>query len=233
MNFSERFRQMLTLVGAALSARTIARLDGWLNYLEVGRWMREHGFGAVGRYPYRKQLWEAIAAEIGNRVTLYMEFGVAEGAATRCWSGLLKNPDSRLHGFDTFEGLPEDWIPGHGKGHFSTGGVVPQLTDPRVQFYKGLFSDSLPSYVAPPHDVLILNIDADLYSSARYVLARLQDAIIPGTYIYFDEFCVRSHELRAFDEFLSATRMKFRCVGATHSMGSVAFQRIRGEVTEN
>jgi|SRR5580704_10947683 O-methyltransferase len=233
MNFSERFRQVLTLIGARSSAQSIARWDGWLDYLEVGRWMRDHGFGHATRYPYRKQLWDAIATDIGNRATLYMEFGVAKGSATRYWSEILKNPDSRLHGFDTFEGLPENWTSEYGKGSFSTNGAVPQMNDPRVQFFKGRFDETLPHHVAPPHDVLFLNIDADLYSSTRYVLTTLQDAIVPGTYIYFDEFCVRTHELRAFDEFLSANRMKFRCVGATHSMGSVAFQRISGESTEN
>ncbi len=226
INFSERFRQALTIIGARFSQRTTARLDGWLDYLEVGRYLRSHGYEPVTRYPYRYQLWDAIAAEIGDRSTLYLEFGVADGTSTRYWSRLLKNPASVLHGFDTFEGLPEDWNAGHKKGHFSTGGVTPQIADERVRFYKGLFGETLPGYVLPPHEALFVNIDADLYSSARYVLAALQHAIVPGAYIYFDEFCHRSDEMRAFDEFLSATGMKFRAVGATHSMGSVAFQRL-------
>jgi hypothetical protein len=228
INFSERFRQALTIIGARLSQTATGRLDGWLDYLEVGRYMRSHGYEPVKRYPYRYQLWDAIVAEIGNRATLYLEFGVADGTSIRYWSGLLKNSDSVLHGFDTFEGLPEDWNTGHKKGYFSTGGVTPQITDERVRFFKGRFSETIPDYVLPPHEVLFVNIDSDLYSSAGYVLTALQKWIVPGTYLYFDEFCHRADEMRAFDEFLSVTGMKFRVVGATHSMGSVAFQRLPG-----
>jgi hypothetical protein len=80
-------------------------------------------------------------------------------------------------------------------------GRLPQIDDPRVSFQKGLFSDTLPGLKLPKHDLLVLNMDADLYSSTAYVLNTLRDRIAVGTYIYFDEFSDSKHELRAFDEF--------------------------------
>lgn len=66
--------------------------------------------------------------------------------------------------------------------------------------------------VCPLHEVLVINLDADLYSSTICVLKVLKDEIIPGTYIYFDEFN-RNHELRAFDELMNETGMRFSLVG--------------------
>ena len=46
----------------------------------------------------------------------------------------------------------------------------------------------------------------------------------PGTYLYFDEFSNRLHELKAFDEFLSQSSKQFRAIAATPSLSQVAFQ---------
>ena len=103
---------------------------------------------------------------------------------------------------------------------------MPQIGDPRVQFFRGWFEQTLPCYRFPAHDVLVLNFDADLYSSTIFVLNTLECAIVPGTYIYFDEFNHRSHELRAFSEFTERTGMKWSLLGATRSLAHVLFQRI-------
>jgi len=221
---------MLTRVGALLSPNIIYYLNRTLNYLEVGRWMRAQGFKIPRRLDTREQLFDLVGNEVSEREVLYMEFGVFEGAATRYWSKLLRNPKSKLHGFDSFEGLPESWPVGPGgttlpKGQYSAKGQAPQIDDTRVQFFKGWFEQTLPNYKFPPHEVLVLILDADLYSSTIYVLNALEKAIIPGTYVYFDEFYHRFDELRAFDEFIKRTSMKFSVVGATHRLKNVMFQR--------
>ena len=111
------------------------------------------------------------------------------------------------------------------KGLFSTSGVVPVLDDPRVTFFKGWFRRGPPHYSVPDHDRLVVNLDADLYSSTACVLGFLKSSMPVGTFLYFDEFSDRLHELRAFDEFLSATEMHFRVVGASKALTHVAFQR--------
>lgn len=73
--------------------------------------------------------------------------------------------------------------------------------------------------------MLVLNMDADLYSSTAFVLKTLESRILPGTYIYFDEFNHRFDELRAFDEFIQNTGMKFSVVAATWSLAQVVFLR--------
>jgi hypothetical protein len=201
-------------------------LDSILSYLEVGRWVHHHVPKVEKRVRTQEEVWRVIAAEVAGKArVLYLEFGASSGDYIRCWSRLLPMADCRLVGFDSFEGLPENWTKGYPKGLFSRNGQIPKVDDPRVSFVKGWFHETLPGYTLPAHDLLIVNVDSDLYSSAACVLGTLRDSIVPGTYIYFDEFNVRKDELRAFDEFIAETGMSFRCVAANSYLHHVAFQR--------
>jgi hypothetical protein len=183
------------------------------------------GYDVTHRYKNREELFDIVAAKIGDREVLYLEFGVFTGDSTRYWARLLRNPGSKLHGFDSFEGLPQDWLSHRPRGYFSLHGEIPQVDDIRVQFFKGWFEQTLPKYELPPYEALVVNFDADLYSSIVFVLNALEQAIVPGTYVYFDEFNHQFDELRAFDEFIKRTGMKFKVVGATRTLDSVMFQR--------
>ena len=101
------------------------------------------------------------------------------------------------------------------------------IEDSRVRFFKGWFNETLPGYQMPHHDRLVLDTDADLYSSTIYVLRPLESFIVPGTYIYFDEFSDRENELRAFAEFVLDTEMRFELLGANRGNSKVVFRRVR------
>lgn len=218
------FKSLLTRVGTHPSSKTIHNLNASINYLEVGRYMRANGYNVSHRVENRLRLFDLVAQQVADRVVLYLEFGVCKGSATRYWSNLLRNPESKLHGFDSFVGLPEDWfVP---KGYFNVDGQVPQIDDPRVQFFKGWFNETLPDYKFPPYEELVIILDADLYSSTIFVLNTLEQVIVPGAYLYFDDFNYRNDELRAFDEFQKRTGMKFSVVGVSRPLSQVMFQRI-------
>src|ERR1035441_3022927 len=165
-------KYLLTRVGCWISQETLYNLNAAVNYVAVGQWMQQRGYNTFGRLGSREGLFDLVGAQVGDREVLYLEFGVFDGAATRYWSRLLRNPKSKIHGFDTFEGLPESWLPQRSKGCFSTGGVVPQIDDPRVAFFKGYFEETLPMYKCPSCEVLVINLDPDLYSSTQTVLDR-------------------------------------------------------------
>jgi O-methyltransferase len=154
MEVKDYFKYLLTRAGASLSPNIITTLNATVNYLEVGRWMHEFGYNVTPRVDNREQLFDLVGDQIAEREVLYMEFGVFQGAATRYWSKLLRNPKSSLHGFDSFEGLPENWVGVHPKGTFSVEGQIPRIDDARVQFFKGWFEQTLPLYEPPPHEVL-------------------------------------------------------------------------------
>jgi len=194
-----------------------------VNYLAHGRWMHDRGFDLGERLQNRQQVWASVAHRVCEQRVLYLEFGVAHGGSMEYWSKMLRNPQSLLHGFDSFEGLPQAggrWV----KGEFGTAGQVPIFEDERVQFFKGWFEDVLPGYPVPPHDVLVMNFDADLYSSTIYVLRRMRPQIRKGTFLYFDEIHYAEHEQRAFDEFVGESKLKFRCVAADKSLAHVFFE---------
>jgi hypothetical protein len=199
-------------------------MNAAIDYLAVGRWMADHGFDATHRVRSRVELFERAAAEIADRPVLYLEFGVYEGDSMRIWSRLLRHPGASLHGFDTFTGLPEPWNDLTVAGTFSTQGQPPPIDDPRVRFFKGLFEEALVSYSPPPAETLFINVDCDLYSSATTVLRWVESRLRVGSYLYFDEFSDRAHELRAFSEFLDRTGSAFTLVGATKALAQVLFR---------
>ena len=220
---------LLFHVGRRLNAWQIGKLDTAISFLELGRWFtaKRYRYSRSGRFTSRSDLYAAIADGIQNEVVLYLEFGVWKGDSLRIWSSLLKNPKSSLHGFDSFEGLPEAWnhMP---KGTFDVKGAIPYFDDPRVVLHKGWFDETLPNMTWPAHDRLVVNLDADLYSSTKYVLETLGGTTLrPGTILVFDEFYDRFNELKAFDEFIESTKMQFRFVGAVLSQAcQFAFERV-------
>jgi hypothetical protein len=217
------YKHFLTFIGRAFSPRLLFWLQSTLNYLKMGRWMVEHGFHFENRVQNRREVWAPVVAKVQQQRLLYLEFGVASGESIRFWSQALKHPETILHGFDSFEGMPEDGGPWK-KGQFSTSGQPPVLEDPRAKFFKGWFDQTLPDYAVPEHDLLIINVDADLYSSTAFVLRTLRPHIRKGTLIYFDEFNHPEHEPRAFEEFLAETKLKFVPVSGDQTLTYVFFR---------
>jgi len=185
--------------------------------------MRDHGFHFDQLLPDRWAIFDVVISRVQDKRALYLEFGVFRGRTIRYWSTKLRNPDARLHGFDSFEGLPEDWGP-HTKGTFGVSGKLPEIADSRVQFFKGWFDQVLPNYSVPDHDVLILIMDADMYTSTAYVLRHLRPYIRRGTFIYFDELNHVEDEPKAFHEFMEASSLRFKPVCADKALNRAFFE---------
>lgn len=206
-------RVALLHVGRHATPAQLEGLRSVLGYLELGCWLhREHPGSPPELAASKFALFEVAHRHITGRAPLYLEFGVFEGRSMRWWSRHLSQPGATLVGFDSFEGLPEDWRHDMRTGHFRTG-EPPQIDDSRVSFQVGWFDDTLPQFTVPDHDQLIVNVDSDLYSSALTVLRWAEPYVRPGTLIYFDEFCDRDHERRAFSEWQARSPYRFRPLG--------------------
>src|SRR5690348_14909088 len=99
-----------------------------------------------------------------------LEFGVFKGKTIK---QLRKTLDDKwlIFGFDSFEGLPENWD-GIKKnvGSLSNHGMIPDV--PRVKFFKGWFQDTIPEYLLEGESIALLHVDCDLYSSTKEILEK-------------------------------------------------------------
>lgn len=139
---------------------------------------------------------------------LIAEFGVNSGGSINFIAKRL--PGRAIHGFDSFEGLPENWSGNQmAAGFFSRRGKMPKVA-PNVTLHRGWFSDSLPKFTTGTSDpVALLHVDCDLYSSTVSIFEHLGDRLVPGSLIVFDEYfnypAWQMHEHKAFREFLART----------------------------
>lgn len=155
---------------------------------------------------------------------LIMEFGVYRGGSLRIIADCTPDP---VYGFDSFQGLPEDWTHVQRRGRFSLDGGLPTFEHSNVQLIPGWFEQTLPDFLSRhPGPVRFVHVDSDLYSSAVTVLAQLKPRIVPGTIIVFDEYFNypgwEHHEFRAFQEFIRDTGLKYRYLGFASSHQGVA-----------
>jgi hypothetical protein len=151
---------------------------------------------------------EKAVSFINPKYNHVLEFGVFKGATIKQLRDSL--PDTfKIFGFDSFEGLPEDWVGTMlEKGHFTTNGEVPVIEG--IEFFKGWFEDTVPQYKQIAKPISLLHVDCDLYSSTNTVLYGLREFIMSGTVIVFDEWYYnhsdieehRQHEQKAFYEWV-------------------------------
>ncbi|ARJ67866.1 hypothetical protein WV31_20555 [Magnetospirillum sp. ME-1] len=154
----------------------------------------------------------AWALDQARKPGLVLEFGVRRGASLAV---LAQHAGQEVHGFDSFEGLPEGWGATRA-GVLTTGGALPNVGD-NARLHPGWFEDTLPAFLADhPGPVRFANIDSDIYSSARTVLNALSGRIEAGSVLVFDEFIGnrtwKEDEYRAFTEFAAAHDVAWRVI---------------------
>lgn len=154
---------------------------------------------------------------------LYMEFGVAAG---RTVNYIADRTPHTVHGFDSFQGLPEDWRTGFPKGKFAQQQVPAVRAN--VELHVGLFEDTLPAFLRQRDDaVAFVHIDCCLYASTKTVLEALASRIVPGTIVvfgqYFNHPTWRTDEWLAFQEFVAQRSISYDYIGyvPTHQQAAV------------
>lgn len=169
-----------------------------------------------------------LGQEIAHHAVV-MEFGVATGRTLNHFARLM--PHRYIHGFDSFNGLPEDWTSRMPQGFFKRSAL------PRVAWnsylYVGWFNETIPQwklkYVDTP--ILLLHIDCDLYFSTRTVLTELRKNIVPGTVIIFDEYMNypgwQQDEYRAWQEFVAENKVKYEYIGRVSRHQQVAVRVVQ------
>lgn len=174
---------------------------------------------------YELYSWVIKNENLFNQPINYFEFGVASGKSFQWFLEQNKHSESRFYGFDTFDGLPEDWGP-FKKGAFSNFNKPPVINDTRGKFYTGLFQQTLPAFVQQVDNTKrnVLMMDADLYSATLYALSMLAPYLKKDDIIFFDEFVVPTHEFKAFLDFTQSFYINLELIAAANNYYFVAFK---------
>lgn len=198
-----------------LFATTLAELNGdvvsvppSLGERDLAQWegfrdLRGHG-GNISWFGDNVALLKHVARSAPDR-GIIVECGVFHGRSINLmakWTG------REIHGFDSFEGLPEEWTGHNPAGSYSAGGRLPEVPA-NVQLHPGWFEDTLPPFAAGLSDpIALLYVDCDLYSSTCTVLEHLGPHLAPGALLVFDEYtgyvAWREHEYKAWMEYREA-----------------------------
>jgi hypothetical protein len=146
----------------------------------------------------------------------YLEFGVFTGGTIRFMASRLGT--RTIHGFDSFEGLPEAWSGFNlGGKSFDVGGRLPRVPK-NVFLHPGYFDKTLPKWLDDhPGAIAFMHIDCDIYSSTKTIFDLAAPRLVPGTVILFDEYLNypnwEQHEFKAFQEFVTDQSVKYSYLG--------------------
>ena len=202
-------------------------LTSWVHKHKKDNMLMNDFYVATRDYNNRLKSFSAIidAYKLSDQPICYLEFGVFAGTSFNWWLTHNSNLSSRFYGFDTFEGLPEDW------GLFAKGDMqsgMPKIDDTRGKFIKGIFQDTLNGFLEEQGTAFkevqkVIHMDADLFSATLFALSQLYPYLQKGDIIMFDEFNVCNHEFQAYRLFTECFYIKLRPISAQNNFYHAAF----------
>jgi tetratricopeptide (TPR) repeat protein len=199
----------------------------------------EGAFAEIASWEYLKTLDLQSATLVGSGTKtidiafneaklngLILEFGVYNGKSIRYIASLT---DSKVHGFDSFEGIPENWNT-EPSGSYSANGQLPTVPN-NVTLHQGWFDQTIPLFKKQNTEpIRFINIDCDLYSSTKTIFALLGPQMVSGTVIVFDELIGyqswKEDEFKAFQEAVLQYRWQYKLLCFSFATKQVAIKII-------
>ena len=154
----------------------------------------------------------------------FYEFGVWRAESFK----YLIKTFGKGYGFDTFDGLPENWHK-EKAGTYSSDGNIPKIKGGK--FIVGNFEKTLPGFFKRNRPMAsIINFDADLYSSTICALNFAKPVIDQHTILIFDEFLMNQNweqdEYRALEEFCLNNKYSYEVLALSFFTKQVAIKII-------
>jgi hypothetical protein len=166
---------------------------------------------------------------------LMLEFGTATGRTLNQFAHWL--PHKTIYGFDGWQGLPEKFND-LSAGHFAQelpavlancelvqGWFGTRPTQDQSSIREFTARDFANSHREP---IVLLHLDADLYSSTKTVLNAFAKQIVPGTVILFNEYwnhpTWKKHEFRAWQEHCKMYGVQYEYIGYASDHQEVAIR---------
>jgi predicted O-methyltransferase YrrM len=182
---------------------------------------------------------------IDNDKTHILEFGTGGGRSILFIKEELDKQEKKFEvfGFDSNIGLPEDWVSDSGEvvapkerlwiSEEIAEACMAAYEKNNITFFEGWFKDTIPMYKKQAKNIALLHIDCDIYSSTMEVLNNLNEFIVPGTIIIFDEWFYNynkkyhDHEQKAFYEWVENKNREFKFLDIDMTPGFVEQKTIK------
>ena len=165
------------------------------------------------RRDYHKFIIERAKENDEFKKKFYLEFGVFKGTTINFFSNYVNT----IYGFDSFEGLKEDWTgqKNHPKGKFNLNRKLPKLNK-NVIPVVGWVQDTLGSFLDKHKpDINFVHLDMDTYESTKFVLTKIKPYLTKNCTIAFDELYNypgwEIGEYRALKETFNDSEYKYVC----------------------
>lgn len=181
----------------------------------------------------KQELWTYLLSKM-DKEGLVLELGVAAGESIRHIGRYMSRYNDRrtVYGFDSFEGLAEDWV-GHFRpaGSYTLNGQFPEVPK-NVELIKGWIEDTIPPFLKDKDDkISFLHIDTDTYSPCVFALEETHKWWKEGTIILFDELIGfpgwKQGELKAFTEFQKKHKnFKFDYIGFSNEQAAIIVTKL-------
>jgi hypothetical protein len=155
-------------------------------------------------------LLRQISKTYGSDICLVIELGVARGALTKWGLKTFSNLNLTWVGFDTFTGLPNDWMRNGDvylvQGSFSTRGECPRLLDNRLSFVIGDVTTTctkIPELLRNrTYGKVLFIFDLDLFAPSIAAWKEVSPHLRPGDLFYFDQAFDQEGERLIVEEYL-------------------------------
>jgi len=151
---------------------------------------------------------------------IFLEFGVYKGDSIKLFAKFLSKHNLEIYGFDSFEGLEEEWVAAdyNPVGTFSLSGK--HLKMPKnVRIIKGKVQDTIDSFLKKNGDkkIIFAHMDMDTYIPTKYTLEKIKPFLQKGSVILFDELYGfpnwQLHEYKALKEVFNEKEYRYFAFG--------------------
>jgi len=146
----------------------------------------------------------------------FLEFGVYTGGSINLFAKQLQSVNKEVYGFDSFEGLKEDWLTHvfFPKGALSLNKKKPKVLK-NVKLIAGYIQDTLEEFLnqSEKKRIIFAHMDMDTYESTKFALIKIKPFLKKGSIILFDEFYGypnwEKEEYKAFKEVFNKDEFKY------------------------
>jgi hypothetical protein len=187
-------------------------------------YVERHIFRAM-LFNYKETLWDYALTKV-HYEGLFAEFGVYSGTSINHFARVIGRHGKIIHGFDSFEGLKEDW-PGTQtiKGALTLEGKLPKVME-NVRLVKGWFDVTIPEFLNEHRESFsFVHFDADTFESTRLLLNLLRKRIAANTIVIFDEYLGFPNwingEYRAWQEFVVENNIHYEYLAFARQQAAI------------